>query len=37
MKKAVAYLLPFMEKEKEDKLRAQGLDPAVRGTSFMCK
>lgn len=29
MKKAVAYLLPFMEKEKEEALRAQGLT-AVR-------
>ena len=27
MKKAVAYLLPFMEKEKRDNLIAQGLDP----------
>ena len=29
MKKAVAYLIPFMEKEKEEKeaeLRAQGLE-----------
>uniref|UniRef100_A0A7S2W2U1 methionine synthase n=1 Tax=Mucochytrium quahogii TaxID=96639 RepID=A0A7S2W2U1_9STRA len=28
MKKAVAYLLPFMEKEKQDNLIAQGIDPA---------
>merc|ERR1740138_1397103 len=27
MKKAVAYLLPFMEKEKRDNLIKQGLDP----------
>jgi 5-methyltetrahydrofolate--homocysteine methyltransferase len=27
MKKAVAYLLPYMEKEKRDALIAQGLDP----------
>ena len=27
MKKAVAYLLPFMEKEKKDNMIAQGLDP----------
>jgi 5-methyltetrahydrofolate--homocysteine methyltransferase len=27
MKKAVAYLLPFMEQEKRDNLAAQGLDP----------
>ena len=27
MKKAVAYLLPFMDKEKRDNLIAQGLDP----------
>lgn len=27
MKKAVAYLLPFMEKEKIDNMVAQGLDP----------
>lgn len=26
MKKAVAYLLPFMEKEKEEKLKALGLE-----------
>ena len=26
MKKAVAYLLPFMEKEKEDALKAAGLE-----------
>jgi 5-methyltetrahydrofolate--homocysteine methyltransferase len=29
MKKAVAYLLPFMEAEKAAKLEALGLDPAV--------
>jgi 5-methyltetrahydrofolate--homocysteine methyltransferase len=29
MKKAVAYLMPFMEKEKRDNLIAQGLDPDV--------
>merc|ERR1711988_453213 len=29
MKKAVAYLLPFMEKEKHDKLTAMGIDPAT--------
>merc|ERR1712146_316842 len=29
MKKAVAYLLPFMEKEKHDKLVAMGIDPAT--------
>jgi 5-methyltetrahydrofolate--homocysteine methyltransferase len=27
MKKAVAYLIPFMEKEKRDKLIAEGKDP----------
>jgi 5-methyltetrahydrofolate--homocysteine methyltransferase len=27
MKKAVAYLLPFMEEEKKRNLIAQGLDP----------
>jgi len=27
MKKAVAYLIPFMEKEKRDKMLADGLDP----------
>jgi 5-methyltetrahydrofolate--homocysteine methyltransferase len=27
MKKAVAYLLPFMDQEKRDNLAAQGLDP----------
>jgi len=27
MKKAVAYLIPFMEKEKRDKMIADGLDP----------
>jgi len=27
MKKAVAYLLPFMEKEKEEKLKALGMAP----------
>ena len=27
MKKAVAYLLPFMDKEKKDKMIAEGLDP----------
>ena len=27
MKKAVAYLLPFMEAEKKEKLIAQGIDP----------
>merc|ERR1719366_11676 len=31
MKKAVAYLLPFMEKEKRDNLIAQGLDPDAQG------
>jgi 5-methyltetrahydrofolate--homocysteine methyltransferase len=31
MKKAVAYLLPFMEKEKRDKLIASGLNPEVQG------
>merc|ERR1711988_1625276 len=29
LKKAVAYLLPFMEKEKHDKLTAMGIDPAT--------
>jgi len=28
MKKAVAYLLPFMEKEKEENLRKAGIDPS---------
>jgi 5-methyltetrahydrofolate--homocysteine methyltransferase len=28
MKKAVAYLIPFMEQEKKDKLIAEGKDPA---------
>merc|ERR1712176_584349 len=27
MKKAVAYLIPFMEQEKRDKMIAQGIDP----------
>ena len=27
MKKAVAYLLPFMDAEKRENLIAQGLDP----------
>ena len=31
MKKAVAYLLPFMEKEKRDNLIKQGLDPDAQG------
>ena len=29
MKKAVAYLLPFMEKEKEEKMKALGLTAEV--------
>jgi len=29
MKKAVAYLLPFMDKEKEERLLAMGLDPSA--------
>merc|ERR1712070_1228977 len=29
MKKAVAYLLPFMEKEKEEKMISMGIDPSV--------
>ena len=29
MKMAVAYLLPFMEKEKEEKLKEQGLEAVV--------
>src|SRR5213076_1025771 len=31
MKKAVAVLLPFMEEEKREKLRSQGLDPDTAG------
>lgn len=31
MKKAVAYLMPFMEKEKRDNLIEQGLDPDKMG------
>ena len=31
MKKAVAYLMPFMEKEKRDNLIEQGLDPDTMG------
>jgi len=32
MKKAVAYLLPFMEKEKREKLIAEGIDPDTVNT-----
>ena len=33
MKKAVAYLLPFLETEKRETLIAQGIDPDTQDTN----